>query len=369
MAIIKVNKNSVDKLCHASTRMFEKANNLTNMTKNLKTFKNKVNELVNNVKTTIQTVDSSISLMSSTIAALSLKITEQGVELLEKTEELASMPKMIPTPAGLIPNPLAIALAEEIALITEYIKRLKEKKEECNCKKNELQQQKNSLETTRNTLNKCIKEIESLGPLIEKSKNILENNSKKAIDLLKKISELIVKYLSIIPETSGDIYSTRSNTVSRVDSGELILGQNGAHWTREMGNYGEMRTSTEFKEQGYVELTSAPMSLTSKIGPGIDHIFYKDDKYIVVDSKSGPGAHLGMTKSGPQLSDAWIEPRLDKSVGKDVADIIREKMLFEKNKVFRMVSKVDHGEKTIYILIDEFGQAIKEGATVDELLV
>ena len=156
----------------------------------------------------------------------------------------------------------------------------------------------------------------------------------------------VEKYLSILPDSSGYVQESKASIVSKVDSGELILGQNGAHWTREMGNYGEMRTSTEFKEQGYVELTTAPMSLTSKIGPGIDHIFYKDDKYIVVDSKSGPGAHLGMTKSGPQLSDAWIDPRLDKSVGKDVADIIREKMLFENDKVFRMVSKVDHGEKT-----------------------
>ena len=43
-------------------------------------------------------------------------------------------------------------------------------------------------------------------------------------------------------------------------------------------------------------------------------------------------------------------------------------MILEEDSFFRIVSKVDVGENTIYSLVDGNGTIIKEGSTIDELL-
>ena len=129
-----------------------------------------------------------------------------------------------------------------------------------------------------------------------------------------------------------------------------------------------MRTSLEMKEQGFVELTKSPTSLDEKLTHGIDHIHYKDGVYDISDSKSGHGAHLEVnTATGPQLSVSWTDARLDAAVGKEVADIIREKMIFEPDSVKMFVSRVNLGEDTVYEAVNSEGRIVKEGGDLGVL--
>ena len=66
--------------------------------------------------------------------------------------------------------------------------------------------------------------------------------------------------------------------------------------------------------------------LDDKIAKGIDGVYYNQGpppKYIIGEAKYG-SSNLSNTKDGRQMSDTWIEGknRLEKAVGKDVADDI-----------------------------------------------
>ena len=50
-----------------------------------------------------------------------------------------------------------------------------------------------------------------------------------------------------------------------------------------------------------------------------------------------------------------------------MADIIREKMIFEPESVKRFVSKINMGAKTVYESVDENGQIVGEGDDLDVL--
>lgn len=192
------------------------------------------------------------------------------------------------------------------------------------------------------------------------------------IDTKPSTSEdIVVVQDGFISVETAEQISIKEDIVNKVDSGELKLGENGMHWTKEMGNYGEMRTAVEFTRDGYVELTRSPMELADRTMPinGIDHVFYKDGITYIVDSKSGDGAHLGTLADGTkQLSDAWWNARLDNAVTPEVADAIRESWILNPDSVVRVVSQVDVGKETIYKIVDPNGNITIEGGNLDELL-
>lgn len=339
---------------------------------NLKQMIQEINQLIENIKQkknevikNIDKLNKVISNLKSLINRLNIKIIEQEGILAEKLIELSTIPPII---LG-VPNILHIQLSKTIFDIKQFILELKKEKDLCSLKQDELNLKVKKLEGIKKYLLDKINNLEDLKPIIESLKQKLENNSQKAEDVLKKIICAIDLYVNTHLPLEGDFNLYKKSIVTKVDSKNIILGQNGSFLTKEMGNYGEMRTSIEMQEQGYIEMTNSPISLNDKLVHGIDHIFYKDNKYFVVDSKSGSGSHLeSKTATGPQLSDTWINARLDCAVGKDVADIIREKMILEEDSFFRIVSKVDVGENTIYSLVDGNGTIIKEGSTIDELL-
>ena len=368
MTKVKVNKYDVEVFNQNAITIYRLSENNRIMAIPVNNLISDINSQINKVNNSIQTLESNEKKLDIAIASLSAKIVEKGVELSEKVSELASKPKTIPPG---IPNPLIIPLAAEIASLKSDIASLNQVKNDCENHKNSINNNRNEMQSIKEKLNNAKRQLEEMLPKIRESKNKIAMNSENASKLLKNLISIIDEYINTKHGFYGNYFDfeNKQKIINSVNSGKTILGQNGSALTKEMGNYGEMRTSVEMEQNGYYEMTNSPNSLNDKLTHGIDHIFYKDDHYYIVDSKSGPGAHLEPeTATGPQLSDTWINARLDIAVGKDVADIIREKMILEPESFHRLVSRVNVGEETIYGLVDSNGKIIKEGAKIDELL-
>ena len=100
----------------------------------------------------------------------------------------------------------------------------------------------------------------------------------------------------------------------------------------ELGNLGEMMMDQYYISQGYKPLNKHRVtSLDDKKGgfkTGIDGVYEKTNpdgskSYVIVDAKYNT-SQLSETNDGKQMSDNWIDKRLDDAVGKEKADEIRE---------------------------------------------
>lgn len=114
---------------------------------------------------------------------------------------------------------------------------------------------------------------------------------------------------------------TPKEYIDSVESGETELKT-----TKQKGNYGEMKMDQYYEGQGYerVSLDSIE-SLDDPIHHGIDGVYHKTDgdpPFIVAESKYGTSQLSNTKSSGKQMSDRWIEDRLEAAVGKDMADEI-----------------------------------------------
>lgn len=160
--------------------------------------------------------------------------------------------------------------------------------------------------------------------------------------------------------------------------------RNGEELTKdELGNLGEMMMDQYYISQGYEPLNMNRVTGLDdkKIGfkTGIDGVYEKNNpdgtnSYVIADAKYNT-AQLKMTKAGMQMSDNWIDKNLDKSVGKEKADEIRDAVednpdlvshevyhinpnVDEKGNIHTDVQKVDSegnrvGNKTIVECFDE----------------
>ena len=99
---------------------------------------------------------------------------------------------------------------------------------------------------------------------------------------------------------------------------------------------------------------------------GIDGVYFKPDghpQYLIVEVKFG-SATLGNTLDGRQMSDNWIDKRLDAAVGKERADQIRMELLTNPENVWKVLSHVDdHGNVTLNLLGSD-GNPVKEGISL-----
>lgn len=97
---------------------------------------------------------------------------------------------------------------------------------------------------------------------------------------------------------------------------------------KEKGNLCEMLMDQYYISQGYKPLHNRVTSLEDKGHQGIDGVYEKEradgsKHYIIADAKYGQ-SHQGSTADGTrQMSDDWIDKRLDDAVGKEKADEIR----------------------------------------------
>lgn len=104
--------------------------------------------------------------------------------------------------------------------------------------------------------------------------------------------------------------------IKRIANGEELT-------TAEKGNLCEMMMDQYYISKGYTPMHARVTSLEDKGHQGIDGVYEKDGKYVIVDAKYGT-AQLGETQDGKQMSAEWIDRRLDDAVGKENADKIRD---------------------------------------------
>ena len=99
----------------------------------------------------------------------------------------------------------------------------------------------------------------------------------------------------------------------------------------EKGNLGEILMDQYYISQGYMPIHFPRVTdLEHKSGQGIDGIYEKinldkSKEYVIADAKvNSSKLSKGLADGTDQMSDAWIEKRLDNAVGKEKADEIRD---------------------------------------------
>lgn len=122
------------------------------------------------------------------------------------------------------------------------------------------------------------------------------------------------------------------------------------------GNIGEQLTALDkVVKRGWKMISpkNLPKDMNDKGHQGIDGIFEKDGKFIIVDSKYRT-SELQDTDDGKQMSRTWIKPRIKPYCGADKKLAERIKSELKKGNVKFMVAKIDENlDKIEYKLLDK----------------
>jgi hypothetical protein len=154
--------------------------------------------------------------------------------------------------------------------------------------------------------------------------------------------------------------------ITDVENGTTLLkdyGEKKGNYTRK-GNYGEMKTDVHM--EGITKLNGKDVEIQrisddrvvdvdQKGRQGIDGVYENSNpppQYIIVESKYGSSDLNPNTKDGPQMSDPWIENRLEDAVGKNKADDITS------SGYERVLSQVDENGNVTTSRIDSNGNVI-----------
>lgn len=174
--------------------------------------------------------------------------------------------------------------------------------------------------------------------------------------------------------------------LERIRNGEKLTNE-------ELGNLGEMMMDQYYISKGYKPLNKHRVtSIDDKKGgfkTGIDGVYEKTNpdgtkSYVIVDAKYNT-SQLSETNDGKQMSDNWIDKRLDEAVGKEKADEIRDAAEDDPDSVTHEVYHIDPnidengnmhtdtqkvdsdgnkvGDKTIVEYFDEEGNRIEPSNT------
>ena len=134
----------------------------------------------------------------------------------------------------------------------------------------------------------------------------------------------------------------------------------------EKGNLGEMLMDQYYISQGYKQIHEPRVTdLAHKSGQGIDGVYEKINpdgtkSYIIADAKvNSSELNKGLADGTDQMSDEWIENRLDKAVGKEKADEIRDAYEDNPESVSKEVYHFSYGDS-------EDGSSTADVSTVDE---
>lgn len=177
--------------------------------------------------------------------------------------------------------------------------------------------------------------------------------------------------------------------LERIRNGEKLTNE-------ELGNLGEMMMDQYYISKGYKPLNKNRVkSLDDKKGgfkTGIDGVYEKTNPdgtktYVIADAKYNT-SQLSETNDGKQMSDNWIDKRLDDAVGKEKADEIRDAAEDNpdsvKHEVYHIDPNIDEngnmhtdtqevdsegnkvGDKTIVEYFDENGDRIEPSNGMEE---
>lgn len=164
--------------------------------------------------------------------------------------------------------------------------------------------------------------------------------------------------------------TTREQQIEKQDKAinEVDCGNKRLETTQEKGNYGEMKTDQDLRKKGYERISKDVVtSLDNETHQGIDGVYYNKNgkpKYIIADAKYGK-AQLSETQDGKQMSESWIDNRLDQSVGKERADEIRLEKVLNPDNVGSYVSHIDGDGNVTYDKLDENGNVIEKDVNIN----
>jgi len=170
------------------------------------------------------------------------------------------------------------------------------------------------------------------------------------------------------PKLSADeIAQKQAQVIESVENGDVPLETN-----KEKGNYGEMKVDQDLRDRGYDRIsTDAVTDLTDPIHDGIDGVYHNPDgepPYLIVDAKSfNAELNKKITGDGPQMSQSWIDARLDDAVGKETADEIRMAQLNDEVGCYvgRVAKGGDLAAEVIYDRVDAAGKIVEEGVRIN----
>ena len=90
---------------------------------------------------------------------------------------------------------------------------------------------------------------------------------------------------------------------------------------------GILKLQSYYRQFGYERISKNIVTGLGDAGhQGIDGVYYNPNgnpPYIIAEAKYNK-ARLGKTKDGKQMSKSWVRNRLEKAVGLDLAETIRE---------------------------------------------
>lgn len=186
----------------------------------------------------------------------------------------------------------------------------------------------------------------------------------------------IKRFFSELPDSSGEKMPKKelnSRDVARQQNRVIQSAENGAvklETDIEKGNYGEMKIDQDLSQKGYQRISlDATTTLDAPTHQGIDGIYYNPDgkpPYLIVDAKYNT-AELKNTNDGLQMSQNWIDKRLDAAVGKEKADEIRMAQL--NGDVGCYVGKValnnDLNAPVSYNRVDETGKVVEKDVKIN----
>lgn len=119
----------------------------------------------------------------------------------------------------------------------------------------------------------------------------------------------------------------------------------------EKGNLGEMLMDQYYISQGYTPIhLPRVIDLEHKSGQGIDGAYERtkadgSKEYVIADAKvNSSKLNKGLADGTDQMSDTWIEKRLDNSVGKEKADEIRDAYEDDPESVSKTVYHFSYGD-------------------------
>lgn len=166
--------------------------------------------------------------------------------------------------------------------------------------------------------------------------------------------------------TKEEVKVLQDDGINEVESGERVPESNA-----EKGAYAEMKTDRDLALKGYKRINTPKdvmTSLDTKGHQGIDGVYENPNgkpRYLIVDAKYGVSP-LSTTKDGKQMSEGWIDKRLDIAVGKEKAQEIRNAQLKDPDSVGSYVAKVTPEGSITYNALDKDAKTIEKDVKIGE---
>ncbi|SHG93300.1 hypothetical protein [Chryseobacterium vrystaatense] len=193
---------------------------------------------------------------------------------------------------------------------------------------------------------KTVKEIAEAGAE-QAGKEALEAGAKKGI---KETLEQLAK------KEGDDIAAVVTKSLDeKVDEAIAAFDPKTAT-TAQKGNFGEMVTDQDMIGNGYDALHNRLDDINAATKQGIDGVFKHPGpppKYVVIDAKYGDAELAKLTDGTRQMSDKWIQDRLDNTISRS------EIRNIENYGYDRVVAKVDNAGNITYRKVDSRGYIIR----------